>query len=197
MLTFKMSGFEEAVRRIKGARDELPYALSRTLNEAAFRTRQHLINTTWPSSVQARNTGFMRGALRVQRSSKTDLRVGIYDALGRGNLLQHSQGGEKRPIKGGRLAIPNPRWVRYKSEGVDKPQLPRVITSTTSKRKLRITSQGIFVGEHGRLQLRYSFKDRAIIKKDVPFQEECNKQMLKNVNELCPHFLSEAMRTAK
>jgi hypothetical protein len=197
MLSFKMSGFEKVARKLKATQDQLPYAISRTLNEAAFRTRQHLINTTWPSSVQARNSGFMRGALRVQTSSKTNLRVAIYDALGRGNLLQHAQGGIKRPIKASRLAIPVSGWVRYTATGIDKDQLPRAIMAYTPKRALRVTRDGLFVGQGGRLHMLYSFKDQAAIRKDVPFQEHFNQQMVKNVTELFPRFLEEAMATAR
>ena len=58
MLRFDLAEFEQAARRLGGAIDQVPFAISQTLNDAAFAARASLIENTWPSHVAVRNRNF-------------------------------------------------------------------------------------------------------------------------------------------
>src|SRR4051812_11825463 len=114
-LELDMSDFQRAAMNMGGAVDQVPFALSVALNEAAQATRRHLVAETWPRSVTVRNSNFMRVALRTEFSDKRNLTVSIYDSLGRAHLKAHSEGGMK--LARGHLAIPTSR-VRRGASGV-------------------------------------------------------------------------------
>ena len=199
MLSIKLDyrAFEKMADRVNALHNQVPYALSRAMNNAAFETRKYLADVTWPSSgMTIRNTGFMKGALRVEPSRKDNLRVAIYDALGRGNLELHAKGGTKT-ARGKNLAIPTKSWVRYTSRGIDKAMLPRNLIANTPRRALRITNDGIYVGQGGKLHLLYRLKPTAQIKKKVNFYEDFQREMTARTTAEFPNAIADAMRTAK
>jgi hypothetical protein len=82
------------------AQTEMPFALSRSMNDAVKSTRNQLITQTWPTHVQVRNPSFIRfirWALNVKYANKRSLTVEISDekAQGRGHLGLHDTGGVK------------------------------------------------------------------------------------------------------
>ena len=103
-LHFDMRDFELKARDIAAAIDQVPYALSLAMNQAAINARQVLVRNTWPMHVQQRNAAFIGRALRTKFASKHDLAIEIYDDLGRAGLRLHAKGGTKYPRT--RLAIP-------------------------------------------------------------------------------------------
>lgn len=167
---FRLDALEAMARNVGGAVDQLPFVVSQLLNDGAFKARQVLVSQTWPRAVKARNPSFIAAALRVERSTKTNLVVAITDVLNRAHLQQHAKGGTK--LARSRLAIPVPGSVTYGVHGIPKRQRPRGLIERTPKRAIRITARGIFVGQGGRLHLKYSFKPSAAIRKDVPFYED-------------------------
>jgi hypothetical protein len=191
-LRFDMSAFERKVREIDGAIDQLPYAIALTMNQAVTNARRVLVQNTWPSHVEQRNAAFIGRALRTKFASKHDLVVEIYDDLGRAHLKLHAGGGTKGARK--RLAIPPTGAVTRTSHGVRKADTPRSIIARTPKRALRITPRGIFVGEGGRLRLKYAFKAMASQPKDVPFYDDF--QMVMEA-ELRTSFASAMARAMK
>ena len=108
MITFNFRDFERAAKKLGAASDQIPYALARSLNDAAEIARKEIIEETWPNSIQSQNKSFMRAALTItgNRATKKNLRVAIVDKLGRGNLIQHADGGTALP-KGRKLAVPS------------------------------------------------------------------------------------------
>lgn len=195
-LRLNIDDFAHLAERLNSAVDQVPYALSRTMNDAVFETRRRLVQDTWPRSVTQRKANFPNAIIEVKRSTKTDLEVAIRAKNDRGHLAAHAYGGEKRAAKGN-LAIPNKSWVRYTSSGVSKPMLPAAIIASTPKRALRILPQGIFVGEHGRLNLRYTFKKMATIKPDVPFERDFASSMSAEIDRIFPWRLAEAMASRR
>src|SRR5579885_536205 len=115
--------FIKAADQLGAAADQLPFIMSLALNRAALDTRQHLVQVTWPRSIVQRNPSFIRAALRTEFSTKRDLQVSIYDALGRANLKAHAEGGTKVP-RGRALAVPS-KNVRLTAHGVAPGQRPR------------------------------------------------------------------------
>lgn len=169
-VTFQLADLERLARRVGGAVDQLPFVASQLLNDGAFKARQVLINQTWPAGVTVRNSSFLNAALTVNKSTKNNLQVEIIDKLKRAHLQAHAKGGVKTAFK--RLAIPVPGSVRYGAHGITKRDRPKGLIARTPARALRITSRGILVGKGGRLQLKFSFRPSAQIKKTVQFYED-------------------------
>lgn len=196
-LKFDLSDFEKQARALEAAQDQVPFALSLALNDAAFNARTVLIQKTWPEHVTVRNKSFMNAALRVVKSDKHNLRVEIFDRLGRANLKAHADGGTIRPVKAQTLAVPPPGLFKRGPRGIPPNKRPRAIIANTPKRALRITARGIYVGKGGRLQLMYAFKPSVNQPADVPFREDFRTAMLEGVRTAFPAAMARAMRTRR
>jgi hypothetical protein len=195
-LEFDGSVFERKAEQLNAAIDQVPYALSRTLNDAAFDTRNKLINETWPQHVKVRNPGFMRAALNIERSDKTHLEVHIKDVLGGGNLYLHAHGGTIQAKKNSLAVAIEPNVTRG-AHGVKKDQWPRSLVATTPKRAVRVTQRGLFIGQHGTLRLMYKLQPTITMRKDVPFVEDYQRFMREAIDDLFPSHLAQAMATRK
>ncbi len=171
-LTFNFTDFERKAQEIGGAIDQLPYALSVALNDIAFKARDSLITETWPKSVTVRNRSFIRAALRVEKATKNNLTVAVADTLGRAHLGMHAKGGMKQAR--GRLAVPTIRVARGAS-GVRQSQLPRNLKNIVVKGNLIF--QRVGRGKNAKLRLMYKLQPQARIKKEVPFIEDFQRVM--------------------
>jgi hypothetical protein len=191
-LRFDMSAFERKAREIDGAIDQVPYAIALAMNQAVTNARRVLVEDTWPSHVHQLNAAFIGRALRTKFANKRDLAVEIYDDLGRAHLKLHAIGGNKVARK--RLAIPPTGAVKRTAHGVRKADTPRSIIARTPKRALRITPFGIFVGEGGRLRLKYRFKTMASQPKDVPFYDDFETVMRVELRTSFPSAMARAMK---
>lgn len=196
MLTFDLRDFQRLARNLKTLESQVPFALANAMTHAAFRTRELLITDTWPRAVEVRNRAFLRRSLRIQKARKTALRVAIVDDLNRDILLIHAQGGTKRPLKRG-LAIPPSGTVSRGPRGVPKGERPKAVIARTPKRALRVTSRGIFVGAGGRLHLRYAFAPTATVKPDVPFLDDFEHYMRREIQPAFVKSIRKAMKTAR
>lgn len=199
MFTLEIDTHEFAAfaNQITGAAEQMPYVLSTLMNDGAFKARQTWINHTWPNSVTVRNQAFMSAALRVEKATKTNLCVRLFDTLGRDFLQRLAVGGIDRPTQHRTLAIPLKAWVHRTARGVPRSQQPSAIIAHTPKRALRITDRGLFVGEAGKLQLRYSWKEQAIQPKLVPFYEDFAYVMMEAIRTGFADVFARAMRTAR
>lgn len=196
-LKFNPAALSAKAKQLAGARqDQVPYAISRAINDAAFNTRQVLIQVTWPRRMTVRNSTFMQAALRVNKATKDNLVVSIYDTLGRAHLDKHARGGVKRP-KGTHLAIPVAGRIPMTDHGVASGFRPKDLISGVPAKALRVTPSGIFVGIGGRLHLFYVFTKSATIKKDVNFVEDFTYAMSQEARRNLPRAMAEALRTAK
>jgi hypothetical protein len=191
-IQLKFDDFTRKAYDLGMAQDQVSFALSRALNNAAVNARRVLTEVTWPTSVDVHNPSFMRAALSTIFSTKSDLRVVIYDRLGRADLAGHAWGGTKLP-RGRQLAIPLKGKFQRGSHGIPKGQRPRALIASTPKRALRITAKGIFIGAGGRLNLQYSFKSSATQPADVPFEASFQDAMLNDVRTTFPSAMASAM----
>ena len=196
-IQFELRDFERQTRQLGAAFDQIPFALSRALNDAAKTTRQHLIDDTWPQHVTVRSRGFLKWALLRTFATKSSLRVEIHDerAQGRGHLLLHAKGGAKIARK--RLAIPPKGTVSRTASGVRKSQRPAAIIARTPKRSLRITAGGIFVGKGGRLVLKYLFRRSVNQPADVPFVSDFGDMMRRLAHQSFTKRMKEAMSSRR
>lgn len=196
-LRLDMRHFERKAQELNGALDQVPFAIANALNTAVFAARKVLVTETWPGAVTVRDKRFLSAVLRVDVANKRRLVVEIYDSTPdqRAHLGLHARGGVKRAKK--RLAIPPAGTVRRTARGVAKADTPRAIIQRTPKRALRITPRGIFVGEGGRLKMRYSFHQAARQPADVPFHEDFRDTMVRRLRVEFPKALRKAMRTRR
>lgn len=192
-LTFDLMDFERFTAKLGGAADQMPFALANAMTASAFRTRTDLTDDVWPTAVNVRNKRFLGVALKIEKATKRNLRIGIIDGLGRAHLALHAKGGTKHAKK--RLAIPATGAVKRTSKGVRKDQTPRAIIGSTPKRALRVLPSGIFVGRGGRLHLVYSFKGEAHVNSDVPFYDGFDRSMRAGMRKQFPLALANAMKT--
>ena len=192
-LTFDLREFEQAGRRLGCAADQFPFAIANAMTAAAFTTRYFLVDDVWPKHVEQRNKRFISSSLRIDKATKRNLSVSIFDNLGRGHLALHATGGTKQAKK--RLAIPATGAVKRTAKGVRKSETPYAIRAATPPRALRVLPHGIFVGEGGRLHLVYSFKQSAHQKADVPFFENFQHVMRSEMRKGFAASLKAAMAT--
>jgi hypothetical protein len=196
-IKFDLTDFERQARRLDAARDQVPFALSLALNKAVTNARSVLVQDTWPQHVTQRNSGFIRWALHTVFATKQNLRVEVYDQTPnqRAHLLLHARGGTKRARN--RLAIPPKGTVTRTAQGVRASQRPAAIIAATSKRALRITAGGIFIGIGGRLVLKYLFRHSAAQPADVPFDESFADTMMRDARASFPAAMHRAMATRR
>lgn len=195
MLKLDFRDWNRVAKQWGAAADQVPFALANAMTAGAFKAREVLADETWPGAVDVRNRALMRASLRIEKAKKRNLSVTIYDRLGRAHLALHADGGTKGA--NGRLAIPPTGTVKRGAKGVPKGQRPSAIIAKTPKRALRITPRGIYVGEGGRLHLRYAFASSANIKADVPFNEDFARVMTREMLKHLPAAIRGAMSTRK
>ena len=188
--------FERVALALQAIPDQIPFALSRSLNDAVRNTQTVLIASTWPRSVTVRNPTFLRASLRRITSTKANLTVAIVDKLNRGNLQMHAVGGTRTP-RGNNLAIPNEENTPRGTHGVRKTDRPKALIARTPKRALRITPRGIFVGRGGKLKLKYALKATTSQPKDVDFYGDFEAAMTNEMRVMFPIHIRKAMETRR
>lgn len=92
-------------RRYKNFGRQIPFIMSKTINDTLFDVRHHTVKTVFPRSFEVRNKRFAGAAMRVERSTKRKLYGRVFDRLGKDLLLRQAKGGTKHG-KTGRLAVP-------------------------------------------------------------------------------------------
>jgi hypothetical protein len=119
-----MTDVLKLAEQLKVTQDQVPYAMTRALNEATQVTRTYLIKETWPGSgIKVRNASFIAASLTTKdtRATKFYLESEIYDKLGRGHLYEQAKGGVRSPRGRSHLAIPSsnvPRTARGIPKGL-------------------------------------------------------------------------------
>jgi hypothetical protein len=187
-LQIDLDSFIKRSNEINGQLNQLPFALSVAMNEAAKETRKTIVEDVWPRGVQVRKTNFIRVALQTEFASKRNLSVSIYDSLGRGHLALHAKGGVKQGK--GKLAIPSKRVTRTGS-GVLRSQRPSNLSRKVVKGGLIF--QAVGRGKNSKLQLMYKLVARATIKKDVPMIDVFQIKMAEGLRRAFPVAMARAM----
>jgi hypothetical protein len=103
---------------------QLPFAISKGLNDTAFATKDFVI-ALWGRSFTQRNKTFPRALFRVKTSSKTNHVASVYQYLDRDYVETQITGGTRTPKSAGNLAIPNERNNPKGARGIPKSRRPR------------------------------------------------------------------------
>jgi hypothetical protein len=183
---------QQVAASLGAAADQVPYALALALNRSAEVTRNLLIRQTWPGAVHQRNTSFIAASLTTKesRANKQSLSVEIYDKLDRGNLLMQAKGGLKTP-RGANIAIPASDVPRG-AHGVPKRLRPKNLQAAVRKKDALFQRDG-----KGRLKLIYTLKHSARIPKRVPFFQDFEASMRRELLRTLPLAVEKAMRTRR
>lgn len=196
---FDMSDFERAASRAGALQDQIPFALSQSLNDGLFAARDHLITHTWPAHVSVRDPNFMRNALRVERASKGNLSGAVTSqgtrAGNRGHLVMHEKGGVKRPSKS-KIAIPD-RKVLARRSGRGIPKSLRPGTAPNTFRKGDVIYQVTGGKKNRKLKLLYTLKPQAPIKGVVPFHADFDTVVRREVTRAFPNRIKAAMASRR
>lgn len=198
-VSFDMSGFERVAASVGALQDQIPFALSQSLNDGLFAARDHLITNTWPAHVSVRDPNFLRNALRVERASKTNLAGAVTNqgtrAGNRGHLVIHETGGTKRPAKS-KIAIPD-RKVLARRSGRGIPKSLRPGTAPNTFRKGDVIYQVTGGKKSRKLKLLYTLKPSAPIKGVVPFHADFDMVMRREVTRAFPVRIRAAMASRR
>ena len=192
MLTIDLSAFERRARELDGQIDQVPFALSKAMNQAARETRQKLISETWPRAVTVRKPNFLRAALMTEWATKANLTVAIVDVLDRAHLSLHAKGGTKQGK--GRIAVPTAA-VRRGASGVARADRPRNIKRVIVRGNLIFRAEGR--GKASRLRLMFKLIPNARIKKDVPFIADFERLMTQSIRDAFPDAMAKAMASRR
>ncbi len=196
-LRFDFRDFQRAAANLGAFADQIPFALSKTLNEAAAVTRKELIGDTWPKHVQVRNRAFLGAALRREFATKKSLRIAIAEtgpAAGKGNLALHSEGGARRARRAN-LAIPSDKLKsRRTGKGVPKGMRPSVLPN--SFRKGDVIYQRVGPKKRN-LKLVYVLRPSVNIPAAVPFESDFARVMRREVGAAFGANMRAAMATRR
>jgi hypothetical protein len=186
---FDYKQFDDYRKHLVGAEDQMRFALSLALNEAGFNARRVLTESTWPSHVHVFNSGFIGYALRAIPSTKDDLEFVIMDAIDRGHLKMHAEGGTRTP-RGAHLAIPITANTGRTAHGVPAAHKPLALVNAVLLN--RPSGPAIFQRvRKGALKLMYVLKSAVQIKADVPFESDFEDVMR---TEMRTNFVGALMR---
>ena len=171
-------------------KNQLPFATSQTLNDAAFAVRKDTIESVWPKSVKVRNPAFIKAMMMPirgdNRATKRRLRsiVQNYPSGSRNKdyLQRLAVGGVKTPI-GRSIAIPAEDMPMRARGGVTARNRPRNALSRPKVFRQTIDGQEMILER--RTKNRYPLKRLYLLEQQpVRIDDQFN-------------FYSEAKRTAR
>lgn len=184
---------EETAKAIGAAENQIPYAFALALNRSADVTRSLLIKSTWPQHINQRNSSFIAASLTTKeaRANKSSLSVEIYDRLERGNLVMQALGGNRTPHGGSNLAVPASSVVKT-SRGVPSRLRPKNMPTAVRKGDVLYAKD-----RKGKLRLLYVLKPQTKIPKRVPFYEDYEASMYRELARTIPLAVERAMATRR
>jgi hypothetical protein len=192
-ISLDMRDFERATQAMGAALDQVPFALSQALNDAAKTARAEIVDTVWPRSVTVRNRAFMGWMMRTDFANKNNLKVRLYNREPREFLPRQAEGGTKRPHRGRQLAIPGTIVKRsMTSRGVPPGLRPKDLPNSF-RRKNAIFQR---VGKSG-LRLMYVLESQASVRKSFPAYETWDHVMRSEVMRAFGPRMQRAMRTRR
>jgi hypothetical protein len=203
------SNMSELAARINAKRSQIPFAASRALNDIAFEVRNEIVKKTYPRSFNVKNARFPGVLMRVDKSTKTNLKATIYDRIAREGksssiyLARQEKGGMKTSRSSQNVAIPS-RFLMPKrnSEGrVPNNLRPRNLLSqknafkTTNKKGTTMIMKRD--GRTGKAKVYYILSQSARIPSRFPFFTDARMVIRKSWNPTFSKYLSLAMKTAR
>jgi hypothetical protein len=188
-----VGGLMKQAEKWGAAAEQMPYALSRALNDAVKDTREYLIDQTWPNNVEVRNNAFIGWALRINFSTKYNLEATIYDqSRGNVHLPLHDQGGTKTAQ--GRFVIPT-KAVTLTSRGARVDQRPDHMRNKVVIGNAIYQRQGR--GKNRKLVKMYTLAHQVRQPADVPFTQDFQRVLTAKIDAYFLPRMVQAMATAR
>ena len=133
-------------------KNQIPFAMANTLNDAAFQIRKNTIENVWTKDVKVKNTSFMKAVMMpikgTNRATKRKLRA-IVQNYPSGNrhkdfLQRLAVGGVKSPI-GRSIAIPASDMPLRAKGGVTARNRPRPLLDRPKVFRQRVSGQDMIL----------------------------------------------------
>lgn len=181
-------------RRLRDlARTQIPFALSKMLNDTAFDVRHDTVNRVYPNAFQVRNRRFAGSAFRVKRATKRMLEAHVFDRFNKDWLARQVTGGTKT-ARARYLTVPVA--ASRSARGTRDPR-------TYSKSFIGKTRDGrkaIFqrFGRGGKnVRMLFALKPSVTINREFRFVEEGRKTAARTYGDNWDKAFTQAMRTAR
>lgn len=190
-----IAAFRRQLRRDQ--RRQIPFAVSRAINETAFDVRRRIIGPTWARAFTVRNRRFPAAAFRVAKATKRHLTASVFDRLGRASLDLHATGGIKRP-RGRHIAVPRGAIKRTATGKVGKARRPAAVLARANVFRRRLGARE-YILQRTRKGLRplYLLISRARIAKRFRFAEDARRVVERRFRRRLFVSLGKALRTAR
>jgi hypothetical protein len=213
MIEIKLDA-EKWMRQMEGGEKQLPFAMSKALNETAtdFQTAERNVIA---SRFTLRRPDFIKRTIKIERgnfATKANLRAIVNVDEKRDLLSKFEKGGDKQPREGRSIAIPV-EARRNKSDIVTKGNRPKAyqlqqVSANVAKglkRTFLIRSadgkgalfQRVGRGKNSTIRNLFSFKSRVPIPKRLSFHDTARKTALTQWPKNMLKAFENAMRTAK
>ena len=192
-LTVNLKKFQEKMRKL--ALDQVPYALSRTLNNLAASAPKKIIREI-PQKFKIKRPWHDRGryAIKVLRSSKRLLQAAVYTRAYW--LVFHESGGIRRPEKGQHIAIPT-RFVPRTSSGlISRSARPRRL-QRFSMDKERQVIRGSTTKRKGKVSLMFLIRKTVKIKPRLEFRKTVVDEYKHGFKSLFADEFKKAIKSSK
>ena len=84
-------------------KDQLPFATSKALNDAAKAVRETIVEKTYPQSFEPKSKGFAKAAFFRAFANKRKLEARVFDRFEKDYLVNQAKGGVKKKEVGSLL----------------------------------------------------------------------------------------------
>ena len=186
---------------------QLPFAFSRTLNDAMFAVRKHVVEKTYPRSFDVRDQRFFNSIMTIDKSNyrtSAGLSVALRDKKKIEYLQVFTKGGTKRPRGGGHLAVPSD-LIKSKrtAKGIRESRRPRAVTASpkgfrgTTKFGAPVIYERKYLRKRYPLRVAYYLATSGKIKKQFPFYRDAERITRQVLPKLFAKNFAHAVKTAK
>ncbi len=190
-------------------RNQIPFATSMALNDAAFEVRKDTIERVWPKSVKVRNPAFMNAVMMPirgdNRATKRRLTATVQNhptgARHRDYLQRLAVGGVKTP-NGRSIAIPAEDMRLRARGGVTAGNRPRALLDKPRVFRQTIDGQEMILRRRGKarypLQRLYLLKQAPVnIDNQFRFYEEGSRTARRSMAQNFNKRFAQAKRSAR
>jgi len=206
-VTSNLPAFAKAVDAF--GKNQMPFAMSQALNDAAFETRRNTIERVWPSDVDAKNKSFMKAAMMPirgnNRATKKKLRSIVQNhptgAMHKDYLQRLAVGGLKH-ANGRSIAIPAADRPPVRGRAGYNRNAPRTVLDRPKAFKQTVGGQQMILERRTKkrypLKRLYLLEQRSLnVPKQFSFYEDSQRFAKGAFNRNFGRRFAAAKRSAK
>ena len=181
-------------------KDQLPFATSKALNDAAKAVRETIVEKTYPQSFEPKSKGFAKAAFFRAFANKRNLEARVFDRLEKDYLVNQAKGGIKQK-RGRYVAIPAQERPKVSGRATYRRVHPRNVLNRPKAFVQDVNGQPMILER--RTKKRYPLKRLYIlhdaspkIPKRFPFYEVGVNVAQKTFDKRLPVRFKEAKNSA-